>query len=113
MIKKKQLKSLLMFLDKGSRLLVGTNEGILLDYDVRDGTGNEPFSVNLLASRKNFSKKPIEQLHVIESLSVLLCLTGLNISSFSFGVLSSCDFLVSGWMNIIVMCNISWIFAAS
>ena len=43
---------------------------------MRDGTGNEPFSVNLLASRKNFSKKPIEQMQVIESLGVLVCLTG-------------------------------------
>lgn len=61
---------------------MGTNEGVLLDYDVRDGTGSEPFSVNLLASRKNFSKKPIEQLQVIESLGVLLCLTGKKKASF-------------------------------
>ena len=71
--------------DKGSRLLVGTTEGVLLDYDVRDGTGNEPFSVNLLASRKNFSKKPVEQLQVVESIGVLLCLTGkISLENFRF-----------------------------
>ena len=66
------------FTANGTRLLVATAEGVLLTYDVV-GPGpnvNEPFQVTLSASKKAFSKKPIEQLAVIEELDVVLSLSG-------------------------------------
>ena len=57
---------------------MATAEGVLLTYDVA-GPGpsvTEPFQVTLSASRKAFSKKPIEQLAVVEELDIVLSLSG-------------------------------------
>ena len=62
----------------GTRLLVATAEGVLLTYDVAgpEPSVSEPFRVTLSASKKAFSKKPIEQLAVIEELDIILSLSG-------------------------------------
>jgi len=62
----------------GSKLLVATAEGVLLMYDVSLGgtSPNNPFQATLVKSNKSFSKKPIEQLTVIEELDILLSLSG-------------------------------------
>jgi len=70
----------------GHKLLVGTSEGALLEYEIRD-SGNGAFSIHLLNTRKSFSKRPIEQLQAIEAIGILLCLTGYFFSfSFSFSL---------------------------
>lgn len=58
-------------------LLIGTADGVLLVYDVRENTNTEPFQSTMINTKKNFAKKPIEQLAVVEELDLLLCLTGI------------------------------------
>ncbi|TPX32046.1 hypothetical protein SmJEL517_g04791 [Synchytrium microbalum] len=53
----------------GNRIYIGTSEGCLLVYQFDD----EPsFVISLLESRKNFTKRPIEQLAVISNILILL-----------------------------------------
>ena len=60
---------------KGTKLLVGTTEGVLLEYNIVPGQSpSEPFTVNLNASKRAFSRKPIEQLQAVEDLDLLVCL---------------------------------------
>lgn len=59
----------------GDNLLVGTRQGHLLLYGVKDGTGDNRFEVELRSSNKLFSKKPICQLAVVEQLTLLISLS--------------------------------------
>eukprot|EP01116_Phalansterium_solitarium_P000135 TRINITY_DN10090_c0_g1_i1.p1 TRINITY_DN10090_c0_g1~~TRINITY_DN10090_c0_g1_i1.p1 ORF type:complete len:892 (-),score=174.91 TRINITY_DN10090_c0_g1_i1:69-2744(-) len=70
----------------GGRLLVGTAEGVLFIYEVKEKDKKDPavsgrsqFSVSLLDAQKSFTnKKPIQQLSVVElpnTLTVLLSLS--------------------------------------
>ncbi|KAL9957718.1 hypothetical protein ACROYT_G034654 [Oculina patagonica] len=59
----------------GDNLLVGTRQGHLLLYGVKDGTGDSRFEVELRSSNKLFSKKPILQLAVVEQLNLLISLS--------------------------------------
>ncbi|KAJ7340060.1 Vam6/Vps39-like protein [Desmophyllum pertusum] len=59
----------------GDNLLVGTRQGHLLLYGVKDGTGDNRFEVELRSSNKLFSKKPILQLAVVEQLNLLISLS--------------------------------------
>ncbi|EDO34329.1 predicted protein [Nematostella vectensis] len=56
-------------------LLVGTRQGHLLLYSIKDGSGAIRFKVDLRSSNKLFSKKPILQLTVVEELSILISLS--------------------------------------
>lgn len=58
-----------------SILLVGTAEGVVVVVDVKQATAKEPFSSRIVATHKNFGKKPIEQLAAIEDLDLLLALS--------------------------------------
>lgn len=64
----------------GDSLLVGTRQGHLLLYGVKDGTGDNRFEVELRSSNKLFSKKPILQLAVVEQLNLLISLSDAVVS---------------------------------
>jgi len=62
------------------RLIVGTTEGVLLIYEVKekpgvDDTGKAPFLMSLIDSHKSFSKKPIRSIEVLEDLKLMLSIT--------------------------------------
>lgn len=59
----------------GDSLLVGTRQGHLLLYSVKDGSGDNKFEVELRSSNKLFSKKAIAQLAVVEQLNLLISLS--------------------------------------
>lgn len=64
----------------GDNLLVGTRQGHLLLYGVKDGAGDNRFEVELRSSNKLFSKRPILQLAVVEQLNLLISLSDAVIS---------------------------------
>mmetsp|Transcript_10447 Transcript_10447/g.26817 ORF Transcript_10447/g.26817 Transcript_10447/m.26817 type:complete len:994 (-) Transcript_10447:2337-5318(-) len=64
-----QIESLDTF---GQRLLIGTSKGQLLVYNVPHRQESGRFKVDLQETKKGFSKKPINQLNVVEEFSVLL-----------------------------------------
>ncbi|KAL6054782.1 Vam6/Vps39-like protein [Balamuthia mandrillaris] len=61
----------------GDRIIVGTTEGVLLVYEVveKKEEGKTPYFMKLIDDHKEFSKKPIKQLEVIEELKLLISLT--------------------------------------
>eukprot|EP00038_Savillea_parva_P002865 m.118520 g.118520 ORF g.118520 m.118520 type:complete len:956 (+) comp10983_c0_seq4:278-3145(+) len=67
-----QIESLDTF---GNRLLIGTSKGQLLVYNVPHRQESGRFKVDLQETKKGFSKKPINQLNVVEEFSVLLSLS--------------------------------------
>jgi len=54
----------------GNKLIIGTNEGVLLVYEIQEGT-----DMQLADTKKGFSKKPISQLTVIQELNILISLS--------------------------------------
>ncbi|KAK2560444.1 Vam6/Vps39-like protein [Acropora cervicornis] len=64
----------------GDNLLVGTRQGHLLLYRVREGSWDKRFDVELQSSNKLFSKKPILQLAVVDQLNLLISLSDSVIS---------------------------------
>ncbi|KAK9761455.1 Vacuolar morphogenesis protein 6, partial [Basidiobolus ranarum] len=64
------------------RLYIGTSTGVLLVYEVRESTDEEPLSVTLIESKKNFSKKTIEQLEYIKEMDVLVSLSDNVVSMY-------------------------------
>ncbi|KAK9761457.1 Vacuolar morphogenesis protein 6, variant 3, partial [Basidiobolus ranarum] len=66
----------------GDRLYIGTSTGVLLVYEVRESTDEEPLSVTLIESKKNFSKKTIEQLEYIKEMDVLVSLSDNVVSMY-------------------------------
>ncbi|CAG8539118.1 8928_t:CDS:10, partial [Acaulospora morrowiae] len=70
----------------GQKLFIGTSSGALLVYEVKEPLGmffttsdpkiyDEPLTVTLVETHKNFSKKLIEQLDVIKEIGVLVSLS--------------------------------------
>lgn len=64
----------------GDNLLIGTRQGHLLLYRVREGSWDKRFDVELQSSNKLFSKKPILQLAVVDQLNLLISLSDSVIS---------------------------------
>mmetsp|Transcript_7714 Transcript_7714/g.10647 ORF Transcript_7714/g.10647 Transcript_7714/m.10647 type:complete len:888 (-) Transcript_7714:2-2665(-) len=65
-----------------TKLLVGTNEGVLFTYEVKEKKDGQQigYTVTLLDAQKTFSKKPITQLAVVESLNILISLSDAYVS---------------------------------
>ncbi|CAG8623281.1 8545_t:CDS:10, partial [Diversispora eburnea] len=59
----------------GQKLFIGTNTGVLLIYEVNEPSDDEPITVTLIETHKNFSKKPIDQLDIIKEIGVLISLS--------------------------------------
>ena len=61
-----------------TQLLVGTTEGVLFIYDIKEKKDGQQigYTVTLRDAQKTFSKKPITQLAVVESLNILISLSG-------------------------------------
>ncbi|XP_031566770.1 vam6/Vps39-like protein [Actinia tenebrosa] len=59
----------------GEYLLVGTRQGHLLVYSLKNATGENRFKADLRSSNKLFSKKPILQLAVVEEFNLLISLS--------------------------------------
>jgi len=64
----------------GERLVVGTTEGVLLVYEVKEKKGEtrSPFFMSLVDSHKTFSKKPIKMMQVLDSMKLLISLSDLG-----------------------------------
>ncbi|KAI8584640.1 hypothetical protein K450DRAFT_217246 [Umbelopsis ramanniana AG] len=64
----------------GDKLLIGTGTGQLLVYEVKEplvaGTEEQPV-VTLVDTRKNFSRRPIDQIDIIKEIEVLVTLSGM------------------------------------
>ncbi|CAO3689464.1 unnamed protein product [Umbelopsis ramanniana] len=62
----------------GDKLLIGTGTGQLLVYEVKEplvaGTEEQPV-VTLVDTRKNFSRRPIDQIDIIKEIEVLVTLS--------------------------------------
>ncbi|XP_046859484.1 vam6/Vps39-like protein [Xenia sp. Carnegie-2017] len=58
-----------------NHLLVGTRPGHLLVYNIKDGSGDKRFEVQLKRSNKLFSKKPILQMVVVCEFNLLISLS--------------------------------------
>ncbi|OUM60335.1 hypothetical protein PIROE2DRAFT_13918, partial [Piromyces sp. E2] len=70
-----------------NKLLAGTKDGILLIYEINEN--DESFFVNLVDSRKDFTKKEIKALYAIKEINILLCLSdtqlfAYNLETFQF-----------------------------
>ncbi|CAH1762157.1 3604_t:CDS:10 [Entrophospora sp. SA101] len=71
------------------KLFIGTSTGSLFVYEVKESLDEEkPLSVNLIETRKNFSKRSIEQLNVIKEIDVLVALSDSCISIYDLHTLS-------------------------
>ncbi|KAG6441076.1 hypothetical protein O3G_MSEX001642 [Manduca sexta] len=66
-----------------NNLLLGTRQGHLLMYSLSVNNGNQKYEVQLLRYRKNFSKKPIQQIEVIPDENLLICLTDSIVATYS------------------------------
>ncbi|KAJ0176101.1 hypothetical protein K1T71_008275 [Dendrolimus kikuchii] len=77
-----------------NNLLLGTRQGHLLMYSLSPNDGSQKYQVQLLRYRKNFSKKPIQQIEVIPEENLLLCLTDsvfatYNINGVNFPIIKT------------------------
>eukprot|EP01114_Cavostelium_apophysatum_P004200 TRINITY_DN1437_c0_g2_i2.p1 TRINITY_DN1437_c0_g2~~TRINITY_DN1437_c0_g2_i2.p1 ORF type:complete len:873 (+),score=238.27 TRINITY_DN1437_c0_g2_i2:146-2764(+) len=60
----------------GQKLIVGTTEGVLFIYEIKSSSdGRNPFTVSLVDAQKTFSKKPINQLTVVEEYNIIISLS--------------------------------------
>lgn len=66
-----------------NNLLLGTRQGHLLMYSLSPNDGNQKYQLQLLRFRKNFSKKPIQQIEVIPEDNLLLCLTDSVLATYN------------------------------
>ncbi|RHZ82984.1 hypothetical protein Glove_101g19 [Diversispora epigaea] len=71
----------------GQKLFIGTNTGVLLTYEVNEPSDDEPITVTLIETHKNFSKKPIEQLDIIKEIGVLISLSDGCVNKFDLSTL--------------------------
>ncbi|KAJ3101038.1 hypothetical protein HDU97_001681 [Phlyctochytrium planicorne] len=71
------------FCSSDKRLLIGTSDGSLLLYHIQDGPN---LNIQLLETRKGFSKKPINQISVFRD--SFLCLTDGQVDSYDMQSLS-------------------------
>lgn len=60
----------------GDTLIVGTKQGHMLVYTVRQAPGDTRFEVHLERSIKSFAKRPITQLEVIPEYHILVSISG-------------------------------------
>ncbi|ORX38109.1 hypothetical protein BCR36DRAFT_23352, partial [Piromyces finnis] len=68
-----------------NKLLVGTKDGILLIYEINEN--DESFYVNLVDSRKDFTKKEIRALYAIKEINILLCLSDTQLLAYNLETL--------------------------
>ncbi|GAA5915260.1 hypothetical protein JCM8208_004517 [Rhodotorula glutinis] len=67
------------------RIVLGTERGTLLVFDLsRASSSSAPPSATLVSRHVGFSKKSIEQLGVIKELNALVCITGGDLTLYSF-----------------------------
>ncbi|GAA5946072.1 hypothetical protein JCM3775_007212 [Rhodotorula graminis] len=67
------------------RIVLGTERGTLLVFDLsRASSSSAPPSATLVSRHVGFSRKPIEQLGVIKELNALVCITGGDLTLYSF-----------------------------
>ncbi|XP_028037182.1 vam6/Vps39-like protein [Bombyx mandarina] len=66
-----------------NNLLLGTRQGHLLMYSLSTNNEEQKYQVHLLRYRKNFSKKPIQQIEVIPDENLLLCLTDSTLATYN------------------------------
>jgi len=64
-----------------NKLLAGTKDGILLIYEINEN--DESFFVNLVDSRKDFTKKEIKALYAIKEINTLLCLSDTQLLAYN------------------------------
>lgn len=79
-----------------NNVLLGTRQGHLLMYSLSANNNNQKYQVQLLRYRKNFSKKPIQQIEVIPDDNLLICLTDsivatYNINGVNFPLIKTFD----------------------